>query len=313
MADDRRDPNRPALPTILVVSPAAETQGFVGETLTAAGFRVIEAADARAGLERARSRRPDLALLDASASGMDAQATLRELRADAGLSSLPVLLLSSDEDDERPTFALAASPYVRLPCQPHELVARVDFALRAKDDNALAYRTASVEDSSIDALTGLADRQSMETRILEMAARYGPYAVLTVFMIGPDEFDSIIDAHGIAVGDIVLRIAARRLQGAVADESISICRWDRCMFLAAGVGMDATQAHFLAERMCHVVAMHPFAIDNDRSVPVTVSVGGASGYFATCAAVLKAAEDAWHAANRTGGGRVVSASLTARP
>jgi diguanylate cyclase (GGDEF)-like protein len=312
MADARRTRNRPALPTILVVSPAAETQRFVGETLTAAGFRVTEADDGRAGLERARSSRHDLALLDASALGIDAQATLREVRADPDLSSLPVLLLLTNDDD-RPNFALAASPYVRLPCQPHELVARVGIALGAKDDNALAYRAASAEDDSIDVLTGLADRGCMETRILEMAARYGPQAVVTVFMVGPDEFDSIIDAHGVAVGDIVLRITAGRLQGAVVNESILICRWDRCMFLAAGVGIDAAQAHFLGERLRHVVAMHPYAVGDDRSLPVTVSVGAASGFLATCGAVLRAADDGWLAATRAGGGRVVFASLTASP
>jgi two-component system cell cycle response regulator len=134
-----------------------------------------------------------------------------------------------------------------------------------------------------------------------------------MLMVGPDGFETINDVHGVAVGDIVLRIAARRLQGAVADEPMLICRWDRSEFLAAGVGIDATAASALAERLRHVVSMYPFAIGDGHSIPVTVSVGCASGYLATCGAVLRAAESTWRAASQDGGDRVVTASLTTNP
>ena len=296
---------------ILVVSPSADTRRFVADTLTAAGFRIIEADDGHAGLERARSVRPDVALLDTDMATIDASTALREMRADPDLRSLPVLFLATNEAGDTPVFALAATPHVRLPCQPHELVARVGIALRVKEDNAAAQRANDGAVNSTDVLTGLPDRQCMETHILELAARYGPHAVVTVLTIVPDEFDSINDAHGVAVGDIVLRIAARRLQGAVADEPVILCRWDRCKFLVAGVGVDATQALFLAERLRHVISMYPFAIADGQSIPVTVSVGCASGYLATCAAVLRAAEDTCQEANNAGGDRVVVASLTA--
>ena len=312
MTDEKRVGNRPAIPTILVVDDSTALRRFICRTLAGAGYRVVVAADGIAVLEACRRDRPDLVLLDVDMPVLDGHATLREMRADAELCSVPVLFLTTHTDGSDVAFrvALGAQDYLRTPCEPAELIARVDTTLRSKStQDALALQAQQMNElSAIDVLTGLANRQRMETRILELAATHGPYAVATVVMVAIDDFKAVNDTLGHAVGDIVVRIVAGRLRGAVVDERVLVCRWGGEEFLAAGVGLDATEACALAEELRHAVSVTPFAIGADQAIPVTVSAGCATGTLAVYAAVLDAADGALHEAKRAGRNGIVVAS-----
>jgi diguanylate cyclase (GGDEF)-like protein len=311
MTDDKRGLNRPAIPTILVVDDSSAVRQSICRALAAAGYRVVEAADGYAALEACRSNRPDLVLLDIDMPVMDGHATLREMRADADLYSVPVLFLTTltGGNEVTSSVTIGAQDYLRTPCEPAELIARVDAVLRAKTtEDALARQARETNElGTIDMLTGIGNRRRMETRILEVAATHGPGAVATVVMVGIDGFKAINDTHGHAVGDIVLRIVAGRLRGAVVDERILVCRWGGDEFMAAGVGLDPTEAHALAEQLRSAIAVTPFAIRADQAIPVTVSAGCATGTLAVYAAVLEAAHAALDEATRLGN-RVVMAS-----
>ena len=314
MTDNKRGLNRPVLPTILVVDDASVGRHLICEALVAAGYRVVEAADGYAALEACRNNRPDLVLLEVDMPVMDGHATLREIRADANLYSVPVLFLTTRTggNDVTSSSTVGAQDYLRMPCEPAELIARVDAMLRTKaTEDALAREAREAREidelGTIDLLTGLGSRRRMETRILEVAATHGPHAVATVVMVGIDGFKEINHTFGHAVGDIVLRIVARRLSGAVVDEHILVTRWGGDEFLAAGVGLDPTEAYALAERLRHAIAVSPFAIGADEAIPVTVSAGCATGTLAVYAAVLEAADAALYEATQFGN-RVVMAS-----
>ena len=99
------------------------------EALTREGFRTETAGSLAAGLEIARSRRPDLVLLDVmlpDGSGFD---LLRELRAD---QRMPVIMLTArgDEADRVLGLELGADDYVVKPFSARELVARIRAVLR---------------------------------------------------------------------------------------------------------------------------------------------------------------------------------------
>ena len=55
---------RPADRSILVIEDDPATREVLARELVSAGYRVVEAEDARTGLERFAARRPDLVLLD---------------------------------------------------------------------------------------------------------------------------------------------------------------------------------------------------------------------------------------------------------
>ena len=312
MTNDKRGPNRPAIPTILVADDSTAVRQFICGALSSAGYRVVEAADGYAALEACRNDRPDLVLLNIDMPVLDGHATLREMRADADLYSVPVLFLTTRTDGSEVTSSLTvgAQDYLRMPCEPADLIARVDTALRTKaTENALARQAREMNElGTVDMLTGLENRRRMETKILEVAATHGPDAVATVVMVGIDGFKAINDTFGHAVGDIVLRIVAGRLRGAIVDERILVCRWGGDEFLAAGVGLDPTEAYAVAEQLRNAVAVTPFAIGSQQPIRVTVSAGCATGPLAVYGAVLEAAVKARHEATRAGHNRILMAS-----
>jgi CheY-like chemotaxis protein len=56
MTDERRREGRPAMATILVVDDSTAIRRIMGRTLTAAGYRVVEANDGRARSTRVERR-----------------------------------------------------------------------------------------------------------------------------------------------------------------------------------------------------------------------------------------------------------------
>ena len=94
------------------------------------GYEVQVAEDGETGLERARSWKPDLVMLDLMLPGMDGYRVLRALR-DGG-SEVPVLILTArgEEADKVLGFRLGADDYVTKPCGVLELLARVGALLR---------------------------------------------------------------------------------------------------------------------------------------------------------------------------------------
>jgi DNA-binding response OmpR family regulator len=93
------------------------------------GFRVDATGDGSTALELARSRPPDLLILDVMLPSKDGFSVLQELRK---TSSVPVILLTAraDETDRVLGLELGADDYVVKPFSPRELSARVRSVLR---------------------------------------------------------------------------------------------------------------------------------------------------------------------------------------
>ncbi|HTN49324.1 MAG TPA: response regulator, partial [Burkholderiaceae bacterium] len=98
-------------------------------TLSAEGFRVIEAETAQRGLIEAASHKPDLVILDLGLPDADGHAVVSGIR---NWSSLPIIVLSARVDEQQKIAALdaGADDYVTKPFAVGELLARVRAALR---------------------------------------------------------------------------------------------------------------------------------------------------------------------------------------
>lgn len=95
-------------PTVLLVDDDEMDRYLVGLALGAAGYRVVEAACAQAGLDLARRERPDVMVVDCVMPGMDGLDMCRNVRADRALQALPIVMLTGLEDPrlaERATTA----------------------------------------------------------------------------------------------------------------------------------------------------------------------------------------------------------------
>ena len=115
--------------TILVVDDEPKIATLAREYLEHAGFAVLVAGEGRSALALARSRRPDLVVLDLGLPGLDGLDVARALRRD---SDVPILMLTArtDEADRIVGLELGADDYVTKPFSPRELVARVRAILR---------------------------------------------------------------------------------------------------------------------------------------------------------------------------------------
>ncbi len=114
---------------VLVVEDDAAIRAVLRTLLESQGYRVAEAEDARRALIEARSRRPDLLIVDLGLPDRDGLWVIREVRA---MLPVPILVLSARtlEHDKVAALDVGADDYIAKPFSTPELLARVRAALR---------------------------------------------------------------------------------------------------------------------------------------------------------------------------------------
>jgi len=115
--------------TILVVDDEKNIVQLARLYLDKEGYRVEAAYDGAQALEKARSVRPDLVILDIMMPELDGLSVAKELRK---TSNVPIIMLTArgDDVDRIVGLELGADDYVTKPFNPRELVARVKAVLR---------------------------------------------------------------------------------------------------------------------------------------------------------------------------------------
>jgi PAS domain S-box-containing protein len=115
-------PATAAAATVLVIDDEATARELVARSLEREGLRVVAAASGAAGLEAARTLRPDVITLDVMMPGMDGWTVLAALKGDPALAAIPVVMLSV-ADEQRLGFALGAAEYLTKPIERERLAA----------------------------------------------------------------------------------------------------------------------------------------------------------------------------------------------
>jgi two-component system, chemotaxis family, chemotaxis protein CheY len=85
--------------SILAVDDSASIRQMVAFTLKSAGYNVIEAADGREGLERAREKTVNLVLTDQNMPNLDGIGLVKALRGMPVYTSTPILILTTESSD----------------------------------------------------------------------------------------------------------------------------------------------------------------------------------------------------------------------
>ena len=150
-------------------------------------------------------------------------------------------------------MALAIGLVARRQFQRNRNLARRNDALRIQAEH--------------DALTGLANRASLQARV----AAAGPNFEGALFLIDIDHFKSVNDRHGHAAGDRVLVEIARRLEGVMREDDL-VARWGGEEFLAMVDTMPADEAVALSRRLLAALESGPVVVDG-QAIPVTASIG----------------------------------------
>ncbi len=112
-------------PTVLVVDDDGLVRDLLQRFLTKEGFRVATAADGHEALRKARELHPTLITLDVvMPGGKDGWQVLEELKNDAELEPIPVIMMTIVDNPKR-GFDLGASDYVTKPIDWRRLGAAI--------------------------------------------------------------------------------------------------------------------------------------------------------------------------------------------
>ena len=124
---------------ILVVDDEEDLLELVQYNLGKEGYRVTCVATGEDAMRAARTRLPDLVVLDVLLPSVDGLEVCRLLKSDPRTKHIPILMLTAkgEESDIVAGLELGADDYVTKPFSPRVLVARVKAALRrrAKPDS----------------------------------------------------------------------------------------------------------------------------------------------------------------------------------
>ena len=112
---------------ILMVEDTEDNRQILRDLFAMTDYELIEAADGAAGLEMARSHKPDLILMDIQLPVLDGYETTRRLKADPTLRDIPVIAVTSYalSGDETKARAAGCDAYVTKPFSPRVLLAKV--------------------------------------------------------------------------------------------------------------------------------------------------------------------------------------------
>ena len=252
---------------------------------------------------------PRLVVLDWMMPDMDGVEVCRAIRRRPPEPYVYVLLLTAKGrlEDIIEGLDAGADDYVTKPCDVRELTARLRAGRRILElqDQLVEARERLRIEATHDSLTGLLNHGAvLDTLHREVLRSAREGTDLAVIMADLDHFKLVNDTHGHAVGDEVLKEAARRARVTVRGYD-SIGRYGGEEFLVVVPRCRIPAGAELAERLRVCVCEHPFHASIGE-IAVTISLGVAASQSPTLphASLLHAADEALYRAKSAGRNRV---------
>ncbi len=156
--------------------------------------------------------------------------------------------------------------------------------------------------SKTDALTGLANRRSIEERYAQSEALREAYSLV----IGDiDDFKAVNDTYGHNVGDTVLKAVAEAFKSTVRSEDI-VCRWGGEEFLIFLPKCSRADAAHIAQRILEKVRVTDMRTAEQGNFHITMTLGVAAAQVGMeFTEVVKLADDRLYQGKQNGKNRVV--------
>jgi DNA-binding response OmpR family regulator len=116
---------------ILVVDDEIYIVHILDFSLGMEGYEVLTALDGEQALERLKSDKPDLVVLDIMMPKLDGYEVCRAIKSDPDTRHIPVILLSAKgrNVDQKMGFDVGADDYITKPFSPRKLVERINSLL----------------------------------------------------------------------------------------------------------------------------------------------------------------------------------------
>jgi DNA-binding response OmpR family regulator len=136
---------------ILLVDDFDDAIDIYGQYLTYVGRRVVVATSGSEALAMARSKRPDVILLDISMPGLNGLDVVRILRGDRTFDSTPIVALTARALESERLEALKAGfdAVIPKPCLPDQLAAEVDKILARQGAGPRVLLVSDIDDQAV--------------------------------------------------------------------------------------------------------------------------------------------------------------------
>ncbi len=118
--------------SILAVDDSPSIRKLVEFSLKSKGYAVVTAENGQEALEILARDRFDAVILDINMPKMDGFEFLKRFRGDADYAAIPVIMLTTEgqEEDREAALALGANDYFMKPFKPTDLIAIVEKLLQ---------------------------------------------------------------------------------------------------------------------------------------------------------------------------------------
>jgi diguanylate cyclase (GGDEF)-like protein len=271
---------------ILIVDDSATVRAGMRKLVEKMGHSAIEAEDGDKALSTYLRDRPDLVLIDVEMPVMDGYEAARRMRESSPDDWVPIIFLSSKEDDQDLDRAIEAGgdDYLIKPVSYVVLNAKIRALHRLETMRSklsemsrdLASANRELEKlSRQDGLTGIANRRYFDSYLLNEVRRSarerGP---LSLIISDIDEFKAFNDCYGHQAGDDCLRQVAMALSSVGRRPADLAARYGGEEFAMILPGTVVEGAVDVAQSVSRVIA--GLAIPHARSATgrlITLSQG----------------------------------------
>jgi diguanylate cyclase (GGDEF)-like protein len=276
---------------ILIADDDDANRNLLRRRLENDGHEIVEAKNGLEVLDALKNFPCDLVLLDILMPAMDGFETLARMKQDDRLRELPVIMISALDDLRGVVrcIEMGAEDYLPKPFNRVLLRARIGASLdkkrlrdRERQKNDELERTLRILEeaqeqlallASRDALTGLANRRSVETHLDFLLRRGAPFTAIYIDLNG---FKKINDTYGHEAGDDLLKQAGIRLRTAFRMTDV-FGRWGGDEFVAL-MDTSSTEVQTRISRITECLA-GDFVIGNEGA-EYRVTIGAAVGVAA---------------------------------
>jgi signal transduction histidine kinase len=136
-------------PLVLVADDEQNAVALLRHILERDGFEVESAGDGISALDKARTLKPDLILMDVQMPRLNGFEVTARLRDDPETARIPVIFVTAaarEPSDVAHGLQLGADDYIRKPYDPYELLARANSKMRARQlEDRLQRRSEELE------------------------------------------------------------------------------------------------------------------------------------------------------------------------
>jgi diguanylate cyclase (GGDEF)-like protein len=268
---------------VLVANEDPAERNLLARWLVSGSMSVMPAVSGLEALQLAKTKSDeiDAIIFDAKMQDVDGYAALAELRANENTATIPVVLLTAhatDGVDVLRTLRSGGADHISKPFRGSILTAKLATlcAIRRNERTLRSRLQVAEANATTDLLTGLPNRTSFETRIVEEA----DYArrmktPLGLVLADIDRFEPLNDRFGRQQGDRVLLHVAALLRPALRKYDVAFrVGGDEVALLLRSTDASGTQV--VAERLREALRAEPVDLGPGSPQIISLSAGVAA-------------------------------------